>query len=154
MILSEFKKNLEAISELKFSLENGIEVPEHFHITEIGTVNKSYIDCGGTHRNEQYISFQLWFSSDVEHRLTPNRLITILDEAANKMQLTNLEIEVEYQSDTIGKYGLSFESGIFILQSKFTNCLAEDQCGISEPKKKVVLSSIKKSSCLPGSGCC
>ena len=154
MILSEFKKNLEAISELKFSLENGIEVPEHFHITEIGTVNKSYIDCGGTHRNEQYISFQLWFSNDVEHRLTPNRLITILDEAANKMQLTNLEIEVEYQSDTIGKYGLSFESGIFILQSKFTNCLAEDQCGISEPKKKVVLSSIKKSSCLPGSGCC
>ncbi|MBT5932446.1 MAG: hypothetical protein HOH34_03810 [Flavobacteriales bacterium] len=154
MILNEFRKTIASISELKFSLGNGIEVPPHFHITEIGSINKSYIDCGGTHRNEQYISFQLWFSNDVEHRLSPNRLITILDEAANKMQLTNSEIEVEYQSDTIGKYALSFESGVFVLQSKFTNCLAEDQCGITEPKKKVVLASVDSNSCAPGSGCC
>ena len=87
MILNEFKKNLEAISELKFSLENGIEVPEHFHITEIGTVNKSYIDCGGTYRNEHYVNFQLWFSSDVEHRLNPKNLIEIIETAAEKMPL-------------------------------------------------------------------
>lgn len=154
MILNEFKKNLEAISELKFSLENGIEVPEHFHITEIGMVNKSYIDCGGTYRNEHYVNFQLWFSNDVEHRLNPKNLIEIIETAAEKMPLPDTEIEVEYQGDTIGKYALSFQSGVFILKSKFTNCLAEDQCGISEPKKKVVLSSIEKSSCLPGSGCC
>lgn len=154
MILNEFKKTLESNGELKFSLENGIEVPEHFHITEVGTINKSYIDCGGTYRNEQYINFQLWFSSDVEHRLTPKNLIEIINVAANKMPLSDSEIEVEYQGDTIGKYALAFESGVFVLKSKFTNCLAEDQCGISTPKKKVALASINNNSCLPGSGCC
>ena len=154
MILNELKTNLESISELKFSLENGIEVPEHFHITEVGTINKSYIDCGGKYRNDQFINFQVWFSSDTEHRLNPKKLIEIINNAADKIPLPNTEIEVEYQGDTIGKYALSFESNTFILKSKFTNCLAEDQCGISEPKKKMVLASIENSSCLPGSGCC
>ena len=125
MILNELKKNLESIGELKFSLENGIEVPEHFHITEIGSINKSYIDCGGTYRNEQYINFQLWFSSDVEHRLTPKNLIEIIDVAANTMPLSDSEIEVEYQGDTIGKYGLAFESGVFVLKSKYISIWSE-----------------------------
>jgi hypothetical protein len=154
MILNKFLEILDGVDELKFSLENGIEVPQHFHITEVGTTSKSYVDCGGKFRAEQFINFQLWFANDVEHKLTPNKLIDVINQAAEKIALPNSEIQVEYQSDTIGKYALSFESGVFILKSKFTNCLAEDQCGISTPKKKVNLASIDNSSCLPGSGCC
>lgn len=154
MILNKFIETLNSIDKLSFSLENGIEVPQHFHVTEVGITSKSFIDCGGKYRTEQFVNFQLWFSNDVEHKLTPTKLINVFNHAAEKIELPNSEIEVEYQGDTIGKYALSFESGVFILKSKFTNCLAEDQCGISTPKKKVVLASIDNNSCLPGSGCC
>ena len=154
MILSKFRKQLESIGDLQFSLENGIIVPEHFHITEVGLTRKSFIDCGGKHRTERFINFQLWFADDVAHKLNPQKFIGILDEASKALNLTDEEIEVEYQGDTIGKYKLAFESGIFILKSKFTNCLAEDQCGIEPTKKKVLLASVADNSCLPGSGCC
>ena len=32
-----------------------------FHITEVGQVNKRFIDCGGTKRDEKLISFQLFY---------------------------------------------------------------------------------------------
>ena len=66
----------------------------------------------------------------------------------------DLEIEVEYQDSTIGKYGLTFNGENFVLQSKTTNCLAEDKCGIQKIKPKVSLSKLKNENCSPGSGCC
>ena len=45
----------------------------------------------------------------------------------------------------------------FMITSKQTNCLAEDQCGIPQEKLKVNLSQLSKSqnsSCTPGGGCC
>ena len=154
MLLSEFKNKLENIENITFCLEDGIVVPDHFHITEIGHLNKSFIDCGGVHRVEDLINFQLWFAADVEHKLTPKKLNYILEEAIDVLNLDDKEIEVEYQGDTIGKFALTFDKGSFILKNKFTNCLAEDQCGVSAPKKKVELSSVGDNSCAPGSGCC
>ena len=42
----------------------------------------------------------------------------------------------------------------FILKSKTTNCLAEDNCGIPNSKPKVSLSKLHDENCSPGSGCC
>jgi len=42
----------------------------------------------------------------------------------------DLEIEVEYQDKTIGKYGLDFNGSDFLLTSKHTACLANDRCGL------------------------
>ena len=60
MKLSEIKKILTNLQELHFVLENGQQVPDHFHVTEIGQINKRFIDCGGVIRDEKAINFQLW----------------------------------------------------------------------------------------------
>ena len=157
MKISEFKNILNTINTLQFSLENGNLIPKHFHITEVGEISKKYIDCGGSTRAQRCINFQLWFANDLEHRLSPQKIIDILDYSTSTLNLDDLEIEVEYQSNTIGKYGLSFDGTSFILLSKQTNCLDLEKCGISTPiKEKVSLSNLKTSppTCSPDSGCC
>lgn len=155
MNLVEFKDALQKVSEINFILENGEKVPTHFHITEIGQIDKKFIDCGGTLRNEQKVSIQVWKSVDVWHRLEPQKLLRIIELSENKLGVGNHEIEVEYQAETIGKYGLSFNGIDFVLVNQSTNCLASDQCGIPT-KEKIKLSALNltKSCCTPDGGCC
>ncbi len=156
MKLSEAKKALENVKEIHFQLPNGLFVPPHFHVTEVGEVSKHFIDCGGTVRHEKVISFQLWEANDFEHRLTPEKLLQIISLSEKTLGLGDLDIEVEYQGETIGKYGLDFDGKNFLLTGKYTTCLATDKCGIPPEKIKVSLASLTntKSSCTPGSGCC
>ena len=51
MKLSEVKNVLATLENVDFELENGMRVPAHFHITEVGEINKKFIDCGGVVRN-------------------------------------------------------------------------------------------------------
>ncbi|MEL7001170.1 MAG: DUF6428 family protein [Bacteroidota bacterium] len=158
MKLSEFKTTLRNIAYLNFQLPDGTYIPEHFHITEIGKLEKNFIDCGGTFRNEMLISLQLWTADDYDHHLAIQKLMDIISLSEEKLNLGNHEIEIEYQGDTIGRYGLKFEAGNFILQPKLTNCLAPDKCGISTVKPKIRMSSLSTSKrtacCELGSGCC
>jgi len=152
MKLSHFKILLEQLSELDFILPNGHKVPSHFHITEISQVNKKFIDCGGKIRNEKAVGFQLWENADLNHRISPKKLLNIINQAQRKLDLQDAEIEVEYQGDTIGKYNLSIENGIFQLLKTQTACLAEDQCVTTPEKTKIKLSDISVSNnCTPGS---
>jgi hypothetical protein len=151
MLLSEFTKHLETLTEVNFKKPDGTEIPKHFHITEVGQITKKFIDCGGSIRNENVISMQLWESIDFWHRIEPTKLISIINLSQEKLGIEDHEIEIEYQSDTIGKYGVEFENEIFVLTTKKTDCLASDLCGIpSAEKTKETLSS----SCTPGDGCC
>ena len=75
MKLSEFTQHLSGLKKIAFELPSGKLVPEHFHVTEIGRIDKNFIDCGGTIRKEQKISFQLWQANDYNHRLHPEKLI-------------------------------------------------------------------------------
>ena len=38
-------------SSLRFALPSGDLVPDHFHVTEVGRIDKAFIDCGGTRRS-------------------------------------------------------------------------------------------------------
>ena len=157
MRLSQVKAILPTLEKVNFKLENGIVVPEHFHVTEIGMVTKHFIDCGGTIRTEKTINFQLWNANDVDHRLKPGKLLDIIALSEKHLNLEDAEIEVEYQGETIGKYAISFDGRAFILQNKTTACLASDSCGIPEEKQKVKLADLqtdKASCCTPNSGCC
>jgi Family of unknown function (DUF6428) len=157
MKLSAVKKALESVTEVNFRLPQGSLVPPHFHVTEVGEITKHFIDCGGTVRHERTISFQLWEANDIDHRLKPKKLTDIITLAEKTLGFGDLEVEVEYQADTIGKYGLEFYGKDFVLVSKQTSCLAEDQCGIPQEKTKVNLSSLitnNPTTCKPGSGCC
>ena len=156
MKLSEFKQRLNTVNNVNFIQPNGTNVPSHFHITEAGLVTKHFIDCGGTERTEKVINFQLWTSKDFDHRLEPTKLLKIITLSEKIFGNEDLEIEVEYQTDTIGKYGLDFQSENFLLTAKHTDCLAKDNCGIPNEKQKLQLAELEtsKSCCTPGGGCC
>ncbi len=154
MNLSTFKKHLDKSTTVQFKLENGIEVPNHFHVTEIGLITKKFIDCGGTMRDEKVINFQLWTSTDYDHRLSVSKLKAIIASSEEILGLEDFPIEVEFQQETIGKFDLEAEIGVFILKNKQTACLAEDACGIPTEKVKVPLQDIPNNTCTPGGGCC
>jgi len=155
MKLSEIKKLLSTADTVSFELQDGTMVPENFHVTEVGVVTKHFIDCGGTVRNEKVANFQLWDANDFEHRLKPQKLLNIIGLSEKVLGMEDLEIEVEYQLKTIGKFDLDFNGKHFVLVSKQTACLASDACGIPQEKMKVNLSEIQnQNSCKPGGGCC
>lgn len=157
MKLSEIKSHLNTLQTIAFQLPDGTLVPNHFHVTEVGKVTKHFIDCGGTVRHEEVVNFQLWEANDYDHRLHPEKLLKIIELSQNKLDIGDLEIEVEYQGATIGKYGLDFDGKNFLLTTKMTDCLAKDNCGIPQEKKKVSLSQLQTAEagcCSPGGGCC
>lgn len=156
MKLSEVKQILPTLENVEFKLEDGTFVPEHFHVTEVGIITKKFIDCGGTIRNEKVVNFQLWNADDYEHRLKPGKLLSIINLSEEILNIEDAEIEVEYQSTTIGKYDLDYNGQHFILKNKMTACLAQDACGIPAEKQKKNLSelTVNQSCCTPGSGCC
>jgi len=153
MKLSEFKRHLGTSKTVNFLQPNDVLVPAHFHVTEVGLVTRNFIDCGGTVRNEKAANFQLWEANDFDHRLAPEKLLNILSLSEKVLGNQDLEIEVEYQAETIGIYGLEFNGKEFVLTSKQTNCLAKDKCGIPPEKLKVNLSAAV-TTCKPGGGCC
>lgn len=159
MKLSEFKSILKDKSSIAFELPNGTLVPGHFHVTEVGQIDKLFIDCGGITRRERRVSFQLWEANDYDHRLHPEKLLDIIELSEERLLLTDEEIEVEYQGETIGKYALDFKGNNFLLTQTQTDCLAKDKCGIPADKLKTSLADLTpeqstQSTCAPGSGCC
>ena len=153
MKLSTFKKILSELDTLKFQLSDGRFVPAHFHITELGNVTRNYIDCGGTLRQENKLSIQLWVASDNDHRLKPSKVLDILKLAEKQFEFSNIDVEVEYQQSTIGRFKLAFDGSVFQLMNTRTACLAQDKCGISQEKPRVRLTA-SGLSCNPESNCC
>lgn len=154
MKLSQAKNHLKSLETIAFELPDGSLVPNHFHVTEVGKITKHFIDCGGTVRHEEVVNFQLWNANDYDHRLHPEKLVKIIELSEKVLGLQDLEIEVEYQGETIGKYGLDYDGGNFLLTTKATDCLARENCGVPTEKLKYSLSSMTANSCAPGSGCC
>jgi hypothetical protein len=149
MKLSEVKTILSSVEAIRFKLPGNKFVPDHFHVTEVGLINKHFMDCGGTERKENVVSFQLWTANDYEHRLIPQKLQDIIALSERKLNIQeDYEVEVEYRSDTIGKYNLEFNGKEFMLTTKQTACLALDKCNIAEPEKT------EATSCCAGNGCC
>jgi len=157
MKLSAIKQQLKALENVTFQLPDETFVPEHFHVTEVGVVTRHFIDCGGTVRTEKVANFQLWNANDTDHRLKPQKLLRIIELSEQVLGMEDLDVEVEYQSETIGRYGLEFNGKHFALKAKQTDCLAKDNCGIPPEKLKVNLSELTAAPaacCSPSGGCC
>ncbi len=137
MKLSEFKTYLEQSPdhELRFVLPDGGLIEAHAHITEVGRVEKRFIDCGGTVRRIAHCSLQAWVAEDLEHRLAAGRLASIIDIAAPILEGEDLDVEVEYQDGLISQFpveSVKVAKGalLFHLTAKSTDCLAKERCGI------------------------
>jgi len=159
MTLSELKNQLQKQTPIVLHLPDQSTIPAHFHVTEVGQVQKQFVDCGGTFRTLNTIRIQLWVSSDVEHRLTSAKWLGIMEKAEQELGLKDVEIEVEYQANTIQVYRLSVQEDQLILLNTHTECLAPDLCGINAEKKKVKLVDLTptekhNTTCKPGVNCC
>ncbi|PZF71616.1 DUF6428 family protein [Taibaiella soli] len=157
MKISELKRNLNEVSSINFKMPNGTYLPSHFHVTEVGLVTKHFIDCGGTERKETVANFQLWEAGDYDHKLAPQKFLHIINLSHKILGDEDLSIEVEYQQNTIGKFGLEFDGNDFLLTEKQTACLAQDACGIPDKAKLQMVdlaAPAQSSSCTPGGGCC
>ena len=140
---------------IEFKLPNKEFVPKHFHITEVGKITKNFIDCGGNLRNEEIVNFQLWNANDFDHRLHPKRLLKIIKLSEKILKIDDLDIEVEYQAESISKFALDFDGKNFLLKSKQTDCLSKDNCGIPLEIQKIKLSDLNnQSSCSTLGTCC
>ena len=155
MKLSQLKDLLKTIETVDFKLPDGMLVPAHFHVTEVGLVSKNFIDCGGIVHRLEAVSFQLWNDNDLSHKLKPNKFLDIIELSEKILKIGNHEIEVEYQNETIGKYNLDFNGNHFELINKKTACLAQDQCDDSTKKQmvKIEVDNVTKL-CAPNGNCC
>ncbi len=155
MKLSEVKSALSKLEQIAFQLPDGELVPKHFHVTEIGKISKHFIDCGGTVRKEEVVNFQLWNADDYDHRLHPEKLVHIIELSEKTLNINDLDVEVEYQGQTIEKFALGFNGKNFLLTTKQTDCLAKEKCGTPNKKPNVSLRDLQKSNrCKPNTGCC
>ena len=141
---------------ISIQLHNGNFIPAHFHLTEISLVNKNIVDCGGSYRKENTVILQLWVANDTDHRLSPKKVLSIIEKSRHILSDPNATVEIEYQTDTIGRYGVHFNANKFVLSALYTACPAPDLCGIPVVKRKLKLSEIGASTscCSPESGCC
>jgi hypothetical protein len=120
-------------ANLRFALPNGETVPAHAHVTEVARIDKRFIDCGGTLRNDSHCRLQTWFSDDVNHRLTAGKLAKILQMAAPVLGSDDLEVDIEHEVGFISQFPLalvSMSNGDFILHltERHTACLALEKC--------------------------
>lgn len=152
MRITDLKQTLAALTTISFRLPDGTALPSHFHVTEVGRVSRHFIDCGGVERHEAVANLQLWEAGDYDHRLAPQKFLHILQLSEQILGSEDLEIEVEYQQATIGKFGLAFDGTDFRLTPKQTACLAPDACGVSA--FSLTLPQLPTAGCTPGGGCC
>jgi hypothetical protein len=137
-------------AELHLMLPGGEFVPAHFHVTEVGRVQKDFIDCGGAVRSTAACVLQVWVADDADHRLVAGKLAQILRLATPVLKTTDLPVEVEYEAGVMSQYPLTTAevtpSGVlFHLGSKHTACLAPDRCGVS---------TLPADACCKSAGCC
>ncbi|WP_437229908.1 DUF6428 family protein [Planctomicrobium sp. SH661] len=151
MTLQQFKAVLaeNPSAALNVRLPNGNLIPHHFHVTEVGRVQKDFIDCGGTVRSTAACVLQTWVANDLDHRLSPSKLGTILEMASPLLRSDDLPVEIEFDAGVISQYPVSeirttAQEIELRLTSKKTDCLAPDRCGLT------VLSS----DCCSSTGCC
>lgn len=154
MTLQQFLNALYAIETVDIRDTRGVQIPQHFHITEVGKTTRESIDCGGHPHKTVKATIQLYAANDIDHRLAPGKVISILQSTAQDLGLGDEEVEVEYQIDdnTVGLYGLEHINRKFYLTQRHTDCLAKEECGI--PTAVLSDGADEGACCSPGSGCC
>ena len=155
MNLNELKKLLkrEPGKQMQLRLPDGAPVPVSFHITEVGRVQKTFIDCGGTRRQSVTCQIQAWVGQDEDHRIESGKAAAILDKAAAFLPDESVPVEVEYEAGVISQYPIASheiteDAVILRLTTKHTDCLAKELCGVP------ALNATGQTSCCGPAGCC
>jgi hypothetical protein len=159
MILSELKQLLADHSGhyFRISLPEGGAVPVSFHVTEVGRVQKTFLDCGGTLRESLTCQLQIWVGEDYEHRIETGKMAAILSKARAYLPDESIPVEVEYEDRVISQYTiedheLTGDAVVLKLAHKHTACLAPELCGLPPLPGAGKIKS--PSACCGPQGCC
>lgn len=150
MQLDELILMLEGIHDVPLKMilnSKNKRIPDHFHITEVAKIEKTFIDCGGVMHKKNSCVLQVWVADDIDHVLMSKKLLNILKLAKKELFIdTSWNVEVEYGSEASSNYKVSELKFVdsclgFYLDGKQTECLAPDKCGV-------------KNKCCKKGGCC
>jgi hypothetical protein len=139
----------------KLLLPGGAEVPQSFHVTEVGYVKKHFLDCGERYHQSNVVQLQAWVGEDKDHRLIAGKLMRILSKASQNIlppDAGEFPVEIEYENLELTQFCIEdyeVESGAVVLHltAKHTDCLAKDRCLTPAP------ASAAASSCGAGGRC-
>ncbi len=152
--LSELRAALAARpgSPLTVVWTDGEPIEAHFHVTEVGRVQRDFIDCGGTVRRSVVCLLQTWVGEDTDHRITAGKLLKAIELAAPVLGSDDLPVELEYEACNVVQVKVAaIESAadalLIRVAGKHTDCLAKELC-LTAP------ASAASSCCKPGQGCC
>jgi hypothetical protein len=130
-LLASLKQEPEA--PLRVIWPDGEAIEPHFHFTEIGRVQKDFIDCGGTVRQLRSCLLQTWVGDDTDHRLTAEKLTKAFAAAGPVLKGEDLPVELEYDACNVVQLRLvaveKTPDGLdLLLAKKHTDCLAKELC--------------------------
>ncbi len=143
----------------RLRLPDDSEVARSFHITEVGRIDKVFLDCGGTRREQSTCQLQVWVGKDFEHRIETQKMAGILKKAEPLLPDDSLPVEIEYEDRVISQYTIAgHEIGdatvILQLAQKHTECLAPELCGLEMPSLRLPpLPGQSTPCCGPGGRC-
>ena len=159
MNLSELKSLLATHSGRSFriALPDGDAVPVSFHVTEVGRVQKTFLDCGGTLRETAACQLQIWVGEDYDHRIETGKMASILEKGKALLPDDTIPVEFEYEDRVISQYTIqghevTEEAVVLTLANKHTQCLAPELCGLPALNRLPAIGG--KSPCCGPSGCC
>jgi hypothetical protein len=119
----------------RLRLPGGAAIPQSFHITEVGHLHKTFLDCGGTLRESHTCQLQVWVGEDYQHRIETGKMASILAKASSILPDSSVPVEIEYEDQVISQYTLASheilpDSVLLVLAHKHTECLAPELCGL------------------------
>jgi hypothetical protein len=132
----------------RFILPNGDYIPAHAHVTEVGHLVRTFVDCGGLTGHEEKVVLQTHVGGDSEHRLRSDRFAKILQLGQRVFPNADLEVEIEYDCCIVSQYPI--EEAQF--EGEFLNLIltrGRTQCRASQRRE-----TTGDSCCTSSAACC
>jgi hypothetical protein len=116
----------------RFILPDGDYIPQYAHVTEVGHVVRTFIDCGGLTGKEEKVVLQTHVGNDRDHRLRSDRFAKILRLGSRVIPSAGLDVDVEYDCCVVAQYPIAEatpdgEHLNLILQRGRTQCRARER---------------------------
>ena len=135
MTVAALRAALAAAPDLPLTVlwPDGDLIEAHFHVTEVGRVQKDFVDCGGTVRRTVTCLLQTWVGDDVAHRITAGKLLKAFDHALPVLGAEDMPAELEYEACNVIQFkivAVVAEADRLVVQlgGKHTDCLAKELC--------------------------
>lgn len=135
MTVSTLRSVLAAAADLPITViwPDGEPIEANFHVTEIGRVQRDFVDCGGTVRQSVTCLLQSWVGDDLDHRITGGKLLKAFVHAEPILRGEDLPVEFEYDACNVVQLKVLsavVETGRLVIRlgKKQTDCLAKELC--------------------------